>query len=100
MKQIFDRLVDAANDYEQAANDYEQARDWVIDACKDNGISFCETHYCRGLHVYKGIEKLAEVLGVETEIAERECECFPKKVQFNYRGINVFELKGADYEAI
>lgn len=45
-----------------------------------------------GVHIYKGIEQLAELLGVELEKEERYDKRNPYDYTFRYKGYRVFQI--------
>lgn len=60
----------------------------------ESGIDFCVTP--AQIHIYRGIDQVAELLGEETEDREREDDYAPFRRSFRHNGIEFFQLSEKD----
>lgn len=60
-------------------------------------VSLCRAHRAKRIHVYSGIEILADVLGKEL-VRERWEEQRKNALSFAYKGYTVFQLEELDDE--
>ena len=84
--------------YDDHAKMVQNANDIYRDAvCSiEDEVKFCAPHcpITTGIHVFSGIEKLAEIAGAEILTRERNCEYYPVEKYFVYRGREFFQLEG------
>ena len=59
---------------------------------ENEDIKVIKTNVIREIFCYGGIEKLANELGAEIEIIERNSRCFPFEKVFKHKGIRVYQL--------
>lgn len=90
IKEWLDTIVDALNVAQ--SNAYELWWGKLADGEYDHRIAPCNPDY-NSLHIYKGIEYLADVVGakIETEVEEYE-NSTGFRHYFDYKGVRIFEL--------
>lgn len=66
-----------------------------LEDLSDESICFCNSSEAYQIHIFQGIEKLADALSVETEV-EVEPGSSPV-MRFHYNGIKFFQLGDIDY---
>lgn len=81
-KQWLDALIDSIVCLEQVAH-----------RIKDEGVDTVTIVPPDQVHIYSGIDILAEALGLKLTKTKRECGEFPYMYSFNYRGKLVYQLE-------
>lgn len=86
MRERLDKVIEAKKALIVAIDEFQRESE------KDE-ITVCTTYENSHLHIYSGIEKIADALGCETETANRKSEDYPTQIQFTYGDILFYELK-------
>lgn len=86
MKERLDKVIEARAELILRIEDFKMV-------CEAAEIEFCGGVCINDIHVYSGIEKLANILCCEIETVNRDSEDYPTQVQFTYGDILFYELK-------
>lgn len=81
---------------EKLVNDVASAVQNLNEYCGEHGVSLVTNSYNiknKTLHVYSGIEKLAEELGKEIIIKARMDSEYPYELSFRHNGITYFQIQ-------
>lgn len=70
----------------KAYNSVRNLKDYSEDVC------FCESYRGNEVHIYSGLEYIAEMLGIELIYTDRHDDDYPFEVSFVYKGVKFFQL--------
>ena len=81
---------------------YEKIKEW-LDKLVDNNVEAKQLEEFNNqistifaddyIHIYKGIQIIADVMGIELKERKRECKVFPYEYFFEYRGIEFVQIR-------
>jgi len=74
------------------STDYSLVWGRLVDGEYENEVGLCAWEPKLQLHIYEGIEHIADVLGIPLECEENRGTPYDYEYSFNYKGVRVFEI--------
>lgn len=95
MQAWLDERIDALKQIEEikkSMDDYPLVWGRLIDGEYENTVDLCGWTPELRLHIYEGIEHIADVLGITLECEDNRGTDYDYEYSFFYRGVKVFEI--------
>jgi hypothetical protein len=73
-------------------DDYHLVWGRLIDGEYENEVELCGWEPKLQLHIYEGIEHIADVLGIKLKCDDNRGTAFDYEYSFVYKGVKVFEI--------
>lgn len=95
MQAWLDERIEAVKKIEEikkSINDYPLVWGRLINGKYENTVDLCGWESKLGLHIYEGIEHIADVLGITLKCVDNRGMDYDYEYSFVYKGVRVFEI--------
>lgn len=95
MQAWLDERIDALKQIEEikkSMDDYPLVWGRLVDGEYENEVELCGWEPKLQLHIYEGIEHIADVLGITLKCEDNRGKPYDYEYSFVYKGVKVFEI--------
>lgn len=95
MQAWLDERIEAVKqiaEIKKSMDDYPLVWGRLVDGKYENTVELCGWEPKYQLHIYEGIEHIADVLGIPLECEENRGTPYDYEYSFVYKGVKVFEI--------